>query len=431
MSDTIHDSGLPRGDSTRVPPAPAGTQGAEQDGASGCAKPSYWACVRGLVENKRDLFGSTVTDIYAVTNKFTVYTVRKRTDGSDRVRHALCDDYEEAAKLRKRLAPVAPTMALIDDLMVQPPRFAWFGHTRRRLWARKLGICAWAMEMAFENNIAAAHAILHDFRSELESRRDSRNRMRYVLAGICAIAVMGCLWVLLSAAPSNVAWLAPLREAGAITLAGGVKAIDVLAFGALGAFFSVSLDVQRVRVGHAITIWEMLYTGFARILIGVIAAAVVILLIEANWVLAGGPQDASEPASVYLFGFIAGFSEMFVPSALKNGEHPRPLDREPGTGLYGREPLTLHSPHALPPGDVPLGPTADPTAAPAIRPERHPPNDADLDIRAEAGARDPAPSPRPGRRTANGTGIASRARNGKKNGSATSGPHLEGPDSGG
>ena len=69
------------------------------------------------------------------------------------------------------------------------------------------------------------------------------------------------------------------------TRAGGLpdgtfRVVDVLAFGALGAFFAVSADIKSVKINHSISIWEMLYAGFVRVPIGVIAAAVVILMIS-------------------------------------------------------------------------------------------------------------------------------------------------------
>ena len=108
------------------------------------------------------------------------------------------------------------------------------------------------------------------------------------------------------------------------TRAGGLpdgtfRVVDVLAFGALGAFFAVSADIKSVKINHSISIWEMLYAGFVRVPIGVIAAAVVILMISGGWILAAVDAEYQLWA-VYLFGFLAGFSELFVPNALKKVE---------------------------------------------------------------------------------------------------------------
>ena len=90
-------------------------------------------------------------------------------------------------------------------------------------------------------------------------------------------------------------------------------------FGALGAFFSVSIGLKDVRVNHSITLSEMLYAGFIRVPIGIIAASVVILLISGGWIL-NNLDDGVKTWAYCLFGFLAGFSELFVPNTLKQVE---------------------------------------------------------------------------------------------------------------
>jgi hypothetical protein len=90
-------------------------------------------------------------------------------------------------------------------------------------------------------------------------------------------------------------------------------------FGALGAFFSVSIGLNKLKISNTITLTEMLYAGFVRVPIGVIAASVVILLISGGWIL-GAIESEYQTWTVYLFGFLAGFSELFVPNALKQAE---------------------------------------------------------------------------------------------------------------
>ena len=106
--------------------------------------------------------------------------------------------------------------------------------------------------------------------------------------------------------------------------------IGVLLFGAMGAFFSVVYDIRSVKV-YAITNPVLIYAGAIRIPVGVIAAAVIILLTEGKWVL-GGLDEASKSGSLLLLGFVAGFSEMYVPNALKNVESTSSVSRPSGTG---------------------------------------------------------------------------------------------------
>jgi hypothetical protein len=147
--------------------------------------------------------------------------------------------------------------------------------------------------------------------------------MGYVGANLVALLITLSVWLVFESLtfPPILADLQALMT-NRITLSGegpGLRVIDMLALGALGAFFSVSTGIRRLRINPAIKRFEMLYTGFVRVTIGVIAAAVVLMLVEGGWVL---PQI--EPRymiwTVYLFCFLAGFSEHFVPNALNQAE---------------------------------------------------------------------------------------------------------------
>jgi hypothetical protein len=107
-----------------------------------------------------------------------------------------------------------------------------------------------------------------------------------------------------------------------------LRYLDVLMFGALGAFFSVSIGLKDVRVNHSLTLAEMIYAGIIRVPIGILAASVVILTVEGGWFPTAADQ-AINPWLFCLLGFIAGFSELFVPNMLKQMEtraHPKPPD---------------------------------------------------------------------------------------------------------
>lgn len=109
------------------------------------------------------------------------------------------------------------------------------------------------------------------------------------------------------------------HELGATPGASTVRLVDLLALGAIGAFFSVSIGINALKINNAITLPEMLYAGFVRILIGLIGAGVVFLLIFGGWILTAVSDDY-RLWTYALFAFIAGFSEFFVPNALKRAE---------------------------------------------------------------------------------------------------------------
>jgi hypothetical protein len=77
--------------------------------------------------------------------------------------------------------------------------------------------------------------------------------------------------------------------------------------------------LKDIRVNHSITLSEMIYAGVIRVPIGIIAASVVILLVEGDWF----PLNVGKPINPWLYcllGFVAGFSETFVPNMFKQIE---------------------------------------------------------------------------------------------------------------
>ena len=265
-----------------------------------------------------DPAGDEIDKVYVLTEKFAVYSVA--TDG--RVRHYIFGSYDEAKEMRERLSPIVSTMAMIADvtfgLRGSHIDRAKAGPEWQAMSERSRELQACAVRLAFEGQAEAAQLLLTDFKAQIERRRDSRNRMHYIFANVVALAVILLAWwaanryglpdflhrVLLEAVPVGT---------------GAFRPIDVLALGALGAFFSVSAGVNAVSVNHALTLWEMVYTGFVRIPIGVLGAVVAIMLIKGGWIL-GTVRDDYMMWTVLLFGFLAGFSEFFVPNALKQVE---------------------------------------------------------------------------------------------------------------
>lgn len=235
----------------------------------------------------------------------------------------------EAAKvMRARLCPVAAQIArLVDNLSGTISRFSR-RRRRERERERAFDLMARAMAFAFEGEKAHAQAILDELEAEITLRRDSKHRMYYVFANTYSFLLIASIGVVMKSTGSLIVG-PPLQFGPEIVV------IDVLLFGALGAFFSVVYDIKGVTVHHAITTMEMFFSGAVRIFVGVIAAAVVILLVGGGWML-GGLGDSSMLWSVLLLGFSAGFAERLVPNALKNVEERTNISRPGASG--GRAP---------------------------------------------------------------------------------------------
>lgn len=323
--DNIHDfpaQETPAPAATDAAPAPADAAPAAPDAPPAAPDPAPAAAVPApasttikIERGKPDPNGDVVEKIYYTMDKFTIYAIQDDI----RVRNYLtCSDAET---VRKRLAPIVGTMAVIVDVIFGLRGSHAAGQATpewNALFERAREIQGCAIRLAFEDQVPAAEALLADFKTQVERRRDSHNRMYYIVANVVALAVILVAWL-----AANRLGLPDYLSAmllGEIPVGNGAfRPLDVLALGALGAFFSVSAGVNAISVNHALTLWEMIYTGFVRIPIGVLAAIVAVMLIKGGWIL-GMVQADYMVWTVLLFGFLAGFSEFFVPNALKQVE---------------------------------------------------------------------------------------------------------------
>lgn len=269
-----------------------------------------------LTKGQTDPAGRTVRRIHVDTDEFVIYCADDAADPDDSSGlHYLFKPgvSNEAAKgMRAGFCSIAAQIARLADT-VSAMRSWRESRRQRQERERAFELMARAMQFAFEGEPKQAEAVLAELRDEINLRRDSRNRMRYIFATTVSFLAILFAGVLLKDTNTS------LFGEGLGTPANKNLLINVLLFGAMGAFFAVVYDIKAVKVHHAITIPEMIYAGAVRIPVGVIAAAVVVLLFTGGWML-GGIGESSRDWSLLLLAFLAGFSEMFVPNALKEVE---------------------------------------------------------------------------------------------------------------
>ena len=285
---------------------------------------------------QQDGNGNVVERIFIRTTKFAIYLARdarERTQSGRSIphfpslRYSLPRDYEEARKLRQRVAPVVHMIAAITDTIesmrpFRPARLISSQTSFLSMQERAFELMARALSFAFDGEEREARAMLDKALHEVERRRDSLNRMRYIIATTVSFIVISGLLLVVPwywDVPRTVRLSNTGTGASADGAPPGNGVVDIpllLMFGVLGAFFSVAVNVNKVDVKHTITTAEMIYAGFVRIPIGLIAAGVVLLLVEGGWLL-GGVDPARLGWNVYLFGFAAGLSEGLVPNILR------------------------------------------------------------------------------------------------------------------
>lgn len=287
-------------------------------------------------KGETDLLGDEVLKVHVRTDNYVIYSSGDEAREPRRPRYSLSCDFPTAETFRKRLNPINGSLNRLNDVLagMRPDRLSlpFYSRHYRSLVERSIEHQARAMQQAFSDNATEAGTMLNEFMAEVEACRDSRNKMRYILANAMTLLLFVAVWWAFHSIPEpHGRLLALMIEPNDMTGGAsqtGVRLIDMLTLGAIGAFFAVSIGIKSLRINNSITIPEMLYAGFNRTLIGVIAAGIVFLLISGGWILAGiDPQYRAW--SIYLFALLAGFSELLVPNALARVEGTAAVNSAP------------------------------------------------------------------------------------------------------
>lgn len=285
-----------------------------------------------IVIGEKDPLGETVDRILLMADDFVIY------ESGDKVRYFINSrgDKVKAEEMHKRVYPFIDEICMIEDIVCGMQPVCALGSERNKynqFKTRTYDIIAKIMGSCLHGEKETAENLVRKITSAVTMRRDSQNRMRYIYANS-----FGFLIFLTAAISFHF-----LPVLNGLKIHQDVQAINVIIMGILGAFFSVAVGVNKVRVKHSITVGEMIYTGFIRIPIGIIAAIVVIFLIEGGWIL-GSLDEQAKTWSLYLFGFLAGFSELFIPNALKQVEN--------GATGQTRNPIPASTAPTAPPGQL-------------------------------------------------------------------------------
>ncbi|UVO51133.1 hypothetical protein M0208_11595 [Sphingomonas sp. SUN019] len=255
--------------------------------------------IADLAVGEPDGIGSTIRIIYAKKPpEYAVY-------GTDnRVLVMFADDPARADKQRVRMSRLNPLRGevngLVEDWRLKP------GSAPRA--ARYDRCVADALIVGFEGDIAAATALLKSIKQGILDERVATARFEYlVVAFVTGVAVM--LAITLANA------IAQYGNATVDLLRGG-------AAGAVGAFFSISLAIRGRTVLPDLQRMANLLDAALRMVIGIIAAVVLIAFIRSGVVsvnigdAALSGRNAPDWLLVLIYGFVAGFSERFVPDLL-------------------------------------------------------------------------------------------------------------------
>ncbi len=257
-------------------------------GADTSEKPSLLKDIR---INCPDSRGIKITAIYALqSGEYAIYQA-----GEVMVHFA--DDPTTAQAQRKSILPIsaarAEVNALAGDLAC------------REVCDRQL---AYALQLALDGDLAGAKAITESAKAAVLAKRAASGRFQYLKWSFATAALLIALLAVGRRLypfpqPSSDLWLA--GKAGLI-----------------GAAFSIALAIRGRTVALDTELLDNITDGTLRLLIGVIAAGILLLLfasgIVPNLEIGGADFKASAVTwqMVLIIGFVAGFLERLVPDLL-------------------------------------------------------------------------------------------------------------------
>jgi hypothetical protein len=260
-----------------------------------------------LVDNVKigdnDLTECKIIKIYTkVRPKYAVY----RTP--DRVAVQFADDEQAASQQRKDMATLNLTRAQITGLIDGWSRSKWELFKAK---AKKFeGRVATALVLSLEGDSVAALASLNDTKADIIAERSSWGRFEYLISAsvlaLLAITVFTFVQkkIYPFSTPSGNIWLAARA-------------------GTVGAFFSIALAIRNRTVLTNLYRRDNFADATLRIVIGMIAAGVLILLLGSKLVPDFKIGDANISGTditwqtVLVIGFVAGFLERLVPDLLE------------------------------------------------------------------------------------------------------------------
>ncbi len=249
----------------------------------------------------KDAMGVEITDLYA--RKPPVYGVY-RTARSVMVHFA--DETDLANTQRAELARLNPLRGEINGLIDGWRTSARGGARRARAerYDRRVGD---ALVVAFEGDVDTAQQLLTGIKQDILGERVGAGRVEYLAAALAT--GLGVLFLILLA-----------------TLIGNFHGTSLAlwrsaAAGTGGAFFSIALAIRSRTVLPDLQRWSNVIDAGLRMLIGAISGPVLMGLILSGLVTITLGSARFGPnllwINVLIAGFIAGFSERFVPDILE------------------------------------------------------------------------------------------------------------------
>jgi hypothetical protein len=263
----------------------------------------------GIRLGSKDKMGQTIIQIYQCGEDYIIY----RTHQGVKINFADCRARER--EQRAHYAEISQKLCRLRFLISQMARWVFsFGRLKKGgFYDHQI---AEAIYLALQDKADDANQILDTGLTLAEERITNENRVRYLLACLLiGLVPVATLWTL-------------FRHGGLVPNEMWLPYLIAAAAGSAGAVFSIALRVQDLELKPFAQSVMNYVMGALRVLIGFVAGAVILLIINGT-VFGEGVKKVFEPDSlsaltadswkcIVLVGFLGGFAERLVPSLLQN-----------------------------------------------------------------------------------------------------------------
>lgn len=251
----------------------------------------------------KDTLGNTIERIFSKGDEFVIYDVAG-VSPIESIKVFIRQEKKEDLTLEKNYNDVKEEFNKFKSVLYK---------TNADLSYRTRAAHAVSVALSGDRNVEKANALLHGIVIEaLADYRDMQKGRLFYLAGALAISSIVIM----------VGIIAYLNRSSnfAFENTGLLIFLYSAAFSTFGGLFSISYKIKEIVIEKGLDKWKYFMFGAQRVLFSILGGFAVIVLVKSRILFADLGVDGNNLYGMLAICYLAGFSETFIPNALKSLE---------------------------------------------------------------------------------------------------------------